>query len=92
MDFAERSTDRVLTADECQLYLGTGCRAPTPVGGVEYLGGVDAYAAAAAAESPEIDFAISVPSMRRTKSGGGTSMSSRSGTACKSASDSSPST
>jgi DNA-binding SARP family transcriptional activator/tRNA A-37 threonylcarbamoyl transferase component Bud32 len=61
MNLAEQSTDRVLTAGECQRYLGAGCSAPTPVSGVEYLGGVDDYAGAATTEkAPEVIFAVRV--------------------------------
>jgi DNA-binding SARP family transcriptional activator len=59
MSLAERHTDRVLTAAECRLYLGSDCPAPTSVTGVDYLGGVDAYATAGAAEQPEVVIAVS---------------------------------
>jgi DNA-binding SARP family transcriptional activator/ABC-type glycerol-3-phosphate transport system substrate-binding protein len=59
MTLAEQHTDRVLTADECGLYLGSDCPAPKSVAGVEYLGGVDAYAAAVAPEEAEVVIAVS---------------------------------
>jgi DNA-binding SARP family transcriptional activator/ABC-type glycerol-3-phosphate transport system substrate-binding protein len=58
MGLAERHTERVLTTDECRHYLGSDCPTPPSVAGVDYLGGVDAYATAGAAEQPELTIAV----------------------------------
>ncbi|MET0910900.1 MAG: ABC transporter substrate-binding protein, partial [Ilumatobacteraceae bacterium] len=59
MDLAQASTTRRFSADECRQYFGDqGCAADASVAGVQYLGGLDAYANAAALGQAVVDVAV----------------------------------